>query len=670
MKRNHRALAKQLTALGISAILVGTVPVFAIDNYHSPETYKTVSSYQALKQLAASNKGVEKEETVYGILNSDGSTHKVIVSDFIHANEKLDSITINSNLESLTDLQKSDAPVINGNQVTWNMNGYELNYQGISTQSLPVETKVTYFLDGMEVKSSDLEGKSGQLKIVIAQTNNQFEEMNISGKMHKLYVPYYSLTTMRLSSDIFANVHINQGKVVSDGKNFLVTGLLAPGMNENFEGIVELKLENTLEITAEVTNFEFSPIYMALSDKLPEVDSIDALDEISNLSASLAEFKAAGDNLVIGATDFEAGTTKYFENFGGAVKGLQEYLGSIGELSSILSGMGSPVDQLTKGAVSLHEGLLKWQASAKPLVEGYSQFSEGTKAFSDGAQALGEKVSGLTDSLIKVSPSASLLSSSSTQINQGVSDLNVHMTQLSSGSDQLNAAMKEFQKSLDPNSENYAAYAEILKQMETMNASMKAVSQGLGSLSEKERQFNAGLGEFAQKTATLADAPKLLAEGATKLTAASSSLVENAAKLQAGTDQLVGGMNVLIKGSETLSGGMTQFNAGMGELNAKLPTLQGGTTKLSEGFKALDENSVKLTEGAKKLKEGVEQFNEEGVKALVEKVSIKSDKIDEAVAIKDALVILSNKNNSFSGVNENMVSKVNYVLKITDKIAE
>lgn len=670
MKRNHRSLAKQLTALGISAILVGTVPVFAIDNHHLPEVYKTVSSYQALKQLATSSGGVEKEETVYGILNSDGSTHKVIVSDYIHSNEKLNSITINSNLESLTDLQKSDVPVINGDQVTWNMNGYELNYQGVSNQSLPVDTKVTYFLDGNEVKSSDLDGKSGQLKIVIEQTNNQFEEVNISGKTRKLYVPYYSLTTMRLSSDIFENVHINQGKVISDGKNFLVTGLLAPGMNENFEGIVDLKLVNTLEITAEMTDFEFSPIYMALSDQLPEMDSIDALDELSSLSASLSEFKAAGDSLVIGATDFEAGTTKYFENFGGAVKGLQDYFSSIVELSSKLGGMVSPVERLTKGAVSLHEGLLKWKESAKPLVEGYTQFSEGTKAFSDGAKALGEKVSVLNESLTKLSSSTALLSASSVQINQGISDLNAHMTQLSGGSDQLYDAMKQFQKSLDPNSTNYAAYDAILKQMETMNASTKAVSQGLGSLSEKEKQFNHGLGELAQKTTALAEAPKLLAEGATKLTTASSILVDNAAKLQIGTDQFLGGMSTLISGSETLANGMTQFNAGIGELSAKLPALQNGTKKLSEGFKTLDENSVQLTEGAKKLKDGVEQFNEEGVKALVEKVSVKSDKIDEAVAIKDALVFLANKNNSFSGINEDMISKVNYVFKITNKIEE
>lgn len=670
MKRNHKAIRKQLTALGISAVLVGTVPVFALENYHSPETYKTVSAYTALKTLATSYEGIEKEETVYGILNANGSPSKVIVSDFIHSDKKIDTLTLNSNLEGLADLQKSDAPVINGEEVTWNVNGYELNYQGESKQSLPVETKITYFLDGTEVEANDLTGKSGQLKMVIEQTNNQFEEMTIGGKTQKLYVPYYSLATMRLSSDVFSNVQINQGKVISDGKNLLVTGLLAPGMKENFEGIVELKLENALEITAEIQNFEFSPIYMAMSNQLPQVDSIDALDELENLSASLAKFKEAGESLVSGATEFEAGQAKFFESFGGAVDGLQDYLASIGELSSKLKGMVTPVDQLTKGAVSLHEGLLKWQTSAKPLVAGYAQFSEGTKAFAEGAKTLGEKVSVLTDSLTKVSANATLLSGSSAQLTKGISDLNANVAKLSGGSDQLYAAMKQFQKSLDPNSANYAAYDAILKQMETMNTSTKAVSQGLGTLTEKSTQFNAGLGEFAQKTSALGEAPKLIADGATKLTAASSSLVENAAKLQAGTDQLVGGMGALVSGSETLAGGMTQLNDGILKLNTNIPVLEGATAKLSAGFKALDENSVKLTDGATKLKDGIVKFNEEGIKAIVEKVSVKGDKIDEAVEIKDALLSLSSKYNSFSGVNESLTSKVNYVFKITNQASE
>lgn len=638
MKKNSSNVAKRVIAISLSILMVGTVPAFAL----------------------------EKKETVYGILNSNGSQAKVIVSDFIHSDEKIDKLTINSNLEALTDLQKSDTPEINGEQVSFNVNGYELNYQGISPENLPVDTKVMYFLDGVEVSADALTGKSGQLKMIIHQTNNQFEEMMISGKSQKLYVPYYSLTTMRLSSEVFANVNINQGKVISDGKNFIVTGLLAPGMKENFEGVLDLNIEDELIITAEISEFEFSPIYVAMSNKLPEVEAINALDELKNLSTSLSEFQEAGTQLVSGATELEAGQATYFENFSVATKGLQAYLISIDELTSKLKSSSGPVDLLVKGARSLNEGLVKWENSAKPLVSGFIKFSEGSKAFADGAKTLLDKVGMLSDALSKLSANANLLSSSSNQLTKGTSDINTQMNQLSGGSDQMVAAMKQFQKSLDPNSANYASYEIILKQMESMNASTKALSEGMRSLSEKSVAFNSGLSEFAQKTSELNEAPKLIAEGAAQLGTASTTLVESAAKLQAGTEQLTTGMSALTSGSETLANGLGQYKDGISQLHSKLPVLESATSKLGIGFKALDDNSVKLTDGSKKLKEGIVTFNEKGIKTMVDKLSIESDKIDVAVEIKGALEQLSNKYNSFTGSNEDMDATVNYVLKITE----
>jgi len=669
MKKNNKMIAKQLTAIGISAILVGSVPVFALENYKIAENYQVVDSYSALKQLATSAT-VEKEETVYGILNSDGAPSKVIVSNFIKSDEKMDTLTIDSTLENLRNLQKEEMPEINGSQVTWNVDGYELNYQGTSTQTLPVETIITYYLDDTQMTAKELEGKSGQLKIVIEQVNNQFEEVVLSGKTQKLYVPYYSLATMKMTSENFTNVKINQGKVISDGKSFLVTGLLAPGMKENFEGILDLDIQNQLEITAEVTNFEFKPIYMAMSNKLPEVDAIEALDQLSNLSASLTEFKEAGEALSIGATEFEVGQATYFEKLGGAVKGLQDYLTSINSLSTQLKGLVAPVEQLKSGITSLHDGLLTWQNSAKPLVDGYAQFSEGTKSFAEGAKVIGEKVSLLSDSLGKVSANASLLSASSDQLSKGLTTISTNLTAISGGNEKVYAAMKQFQMTLDPKSENYAAYEAILKQMETVKNSTATVATGMSTLSTKATEFNAGMSAFAQKTTALSDAPKLISEGANKLNAASGSLIENAAKLQAGTTQLVSGMTGLVGGSEKLVAGMSQLNQGILKMGANLPTLDAATGKLSNGFHELDTNSVKLTDAAKKLKEGIVKFNEEGIKAMVDKLSVEGDKVDLAVEIKDALELLSEKNNSFSGTNDDMTSKVDYIFKITDKATE
>ena len=43
--------------------------------------------------------------------------------------------------------------------------GEDISYEGTSNQQLPVTTKVTYYLDGKEIKPEDLAGKSGKVKI-------------------------------------------------------------------------------------------------------------------------------------------------------------------------------------------------------------------------------------------------------------------------------------------------------------------------------------------------------------------------------------------------------------------------------------------------------------------------------------------------------------------------
>lgn len=43
-------------------------------------------------------------------------------------------------------------------------------------------TKVTYYLDGKEIKPEDLAGKSGKVKIRFDYTNNESRTVNIDGK--------------------------------------------------------------------------------------------------------------------------------------------------------------------------------------------------------------------------------------------------------------------------------------------------------------------------------------------------------------------------------------------------------------------------------------------------------------------------------------------------------
>ncbi|MFO3718297.1 hypothetical protein AB9Q04_08175, partial [Anaerococcus sp. ENR1011] len=163
-----------------------------------------------------------------------------------------------SNLKDIKNLETDEAIESNNGFITWNAEDKDIYYQGKTNGELPVDVKVTYFLDGKEVNTSDLEGKSGHLKIVAEATNKKSETTEIDGKQSTVYSPYAVVTAMIFDGDKVSNVTVDDGKVVKDGKNQIVTGLLTPGLKENFSDILEEdkldKFKEKLEVEMDVTD--------------------------------------------------------------------------------------------------------------------------------------------------------------------------------------------------------------------------------------------------------------------------------------------------------------------------------------------------------------------------------------------------------------------------------
>lgn len=72
--------------------------------------------------------------------------------------------------------------------------GSDITYKGNINKDLPVNVKLTYYLDDKEVMVEELAHKSGHLKIVVDYVNNT-------------KVPFLCLTTMMLS-DRFSNIKV------------------------------------------------------------------------------------------------------------------------------------------------------------------------------------------------------------------------------------------------------------------------------------------------------------------------------------------------------------------------------------------------------------------------------------------------------------------------------
>ena len=133
----------------------------------------------ALKKDSAEKKSLEKEETVYVRMTPQGEKSDVIVSDWIKNFAKANEIADESSLADITNVKGEEAFSQNGESVTWQAAGNDIYYQGKTDKELPFAIKVTYKLDGKEVKASDLDGKSGKLEMTYEYSKTEDNDGNV-----------------------------------------------------------------------------------------------------------------------------------------------------------------------------------------------------------------------------------------------------------------------------------------------------------------------------------------------------------------------------------------------------------------------------------------------------------------------------------------------------------
>ena len=274
----------------------------------------------------------------------------MIVSDW------LKNFSGEAKIKDATDL--TDVENVKGNEtyqqgkkhnITWNANGNDIYYQGSSDKNLPVSMKVTYYLDGKEIKPKDLIGKSGKVKIHYEYENHSEVTKTINGKQTTIYTPFTMITAAILNTDNFSNVKATNGKVISDGNKHIVIGVAMPGLADS------LNLKNTsigsnfdipedFEITADVEDFQMTvTATVANSDTLSEFGLDDAGD-LSELTDSLKDLENATDKLCDGSGDL--------------VKGIEKLVTASGKLKSGTKQIAVSSKQLATGLDKLVNGCL------------------------------------------------------------------------------------------------------------------------------------------------------------------------------------------------------------------------------------------------------------------------------------------------------------------------
>ena len=143
MNKNRKL--RKTTAAGLAVLMAGTACFGNI-----------VTAYAAEP---------EKEETVYVKAGADGSTDKIIVSNWLKNGDGAQEIKDESELSGIKNVKGDETFTQNGKDITWQAEGNDIYYQGETTKTLPVGVKVTYYLDGKEISPEELAGRSGKVRI-------------------------------------------------------------------------------------------------------------------------------------------------------------------------------------------------------------------------------------------------------------------------------------------------------------------------------------------------------------------------------------------------------------------------------------------------------------------------------------------------------------------------
>ena len=381
MNKNRKIKRGLTTSLAVGmSVMMGAVPVFAAG---------TSSDADA----------VYKEETVYVNADATGTTDEVTVSNWLKNSGSVSgSLTDASTLKDIKNVKGDETFKASGDTLTWNTDGEDIYYQGTTDQDLPVSVKLTYYLDGKEIKPADLKGKSGHLKIQVDYTNKEKKTVSVDGKQEEVYTPFVMMTGMILPNETFSNVTIDNGKVISDGSKNIVVGFGMPGMKESLNldesKTEDLTIPESLCVEADVTDFTMSSTFtVALTDLLDDID-FDNIVDVDSLKSSLDELEDAAlqlvsgsDTLADGAGTLADGVNSYTEGADTLNDAIQKYLGSNGELNGSVTEYVNGVNKVVKGVQDYTDGTNALADGVTAYIGGEQQLKEGAKgllALSDG----------------------------------------------------------------------------------------------------------------------------------------------------------------------------------------------------------------------------------------------------------------------------------------------
>lgn len=475
MKGAAAAAVVVLVTAGVGGILMNDLHMEKVSAAEKEEATEEVLNEALGQQIVSHSAESGKEETVYVIAESDGSTRSIIVSSQLKnadGAQTLEDVTTLTDIENVKGTQSYTEG--SGNTLTWQAGGSDIYYQGTTDAELPVGLSVTYYLDGKEISPENLAGASGHVVIRFDYENRAVQKAVIGGEETDVYVPFAVLSGAVLPLEHFSNVSVSNGKVLTEGNNAIVVGFAFPGLSENLSiseetketlaenGVDAEKMDgNTdyLEIEADAVNFELE---MTMSMILPnlfsdidlgaDIDLSNVSEQLDTLEESMTLLSDSSRKLVEGSSELTAGAQELADGAADAKEGAYALAAGTQQLAdgsrAVAGGISQLADTLTDMMMQLqpaHDGYAQFEQAVGQMMAGYGMPKEQAVASVMQAQGMTQNeltylatLSGIYDALAANAGDMMRLVQGANEVAGGVSTVNQGAWTLCEGLDALN----------------------------------------------------------------------------------------------------------------------------------------------------------------------------------------------------------------------------------------
>ena len=591
----------------------------------------TLAAGCAMPAFAAGKSSFSKSETVYAVMNGDGSIKSTTVSEHLYSASGLANVTDKT---TLTDIQntESDAEFTqNGEELVWNTNDTDVYYKGNTDKALPIDVKVTYALDGQEAALEDIIGKSGHLTVTVNLKNNETGTVNVNGKDRTIVTPLITAVGVILGEDA-SNVTAEHGMIESAAKSSVAAFVTLPGVKDSLSGLlpdevdsIEDYLQDTVTVEADVEDFTCPQVMVACATSTAALGTSNVFDlsSINDLTDGINQLNDAMSQLMDGASQLVDGTSQLANG-----------------VLALLDG----ANTLNNGAAALDDGLGQ-------LTNGLDTLSANNAALNAGAQQVAD---GVLASANKTLKEGGLIDEDMTWSNyEAVIDniLTMNEKTLAAGRRKIVRTVWEQAPSFKDSQLDLALYLSATKTNHDLEAALKLMQNydpsmlcGLVQLLTSEDAKNTAKAELKYQVENSQDMADVRA------------LKTSLSQIQF----FVSSVNQYTAGVQTAADGAHSAKDGSAQLAA-------GTKTLYDGVNTLNTGAGQLNDGAGRLNDGLNQFNEEGISKLTG--ALDQDQLHGLKTVLDEMTDRLNDYTSFAGAPDDAESSVKFVYKTAETVA-